>query len=324
MLRSLVGSEMCIRDRIRNASTDEEMIKLKEIIMSGWPVQKNDVPLEIRTYFPYRDELTVQDGVVIRGERLVVPKSLRAKMTEKCHAGHLGINASLRRARDALFWPGISADVRNYVETCGVCASMPVKLTPEPVITNDVPDRPWQRVGSDIMSFDSRNYLITTDCHSTFFEIDQLTDISAETVIQKLKKNFARHGIPEVLVTDSGTQFTSEMFKHFARKWGFDHVMSSPGNHRANGAAEAAVKTTKRLFKRCKAANEDPFLGILNHRNTPTEGTETSPVKKIFGRRTRTNVPIIDAKLDTQIGKKVKEQKEDHVAPKVMLSLIHI
>ena len=94
--------------------------------------------------------------------------------------------------------------------------------------------------------------------------------------------------------------------------------MSSPGNHRDNGAAEAAVKMTKRLFKCCKAAGEDPFLEILNHSNTPTEGTDTSPVQKIFGRRTRTNVPIINAKLETLIGKEVKEQKDDHVAPKVM------
>ena len=66
---------------IREASTDEEMSKLKETIISGWPVHKDDVPKEIRSYFPYRDELTVQDGVVIHGERLVVPKSLRTTMT---------------------------------------------------------------------------------------------------------------------------------------------------------------------------------------------------------------------------------------------------
>ena len=99
------------------------------------------------------------------------------------------------------------------------------------------------------MSFEGRTYLITTDCHSSFFEIDQLTDMSAETVIRKLQKNFARHGIPEELVTDCGTQYTAKSFKKFANKWGFHHVTSSPGNHRANGAAEAAVKTAKRLFK---------------------------------------------------------------------------
>ena len=65
-------------------------------------------------------------------------------MKAKCHAGHLGINSTLRRARDLLYWPGMSTDVCNYVETCGVCASTPVKQPPEPVISRDVPQRPWQ------------------------------------------------------------------------------------------------------------------------------------------------------------------------------------
>ena len=304
-------------DEIRQASSDEEMIKLKETIMTGWPTHKDQVPVEIRAFFPYRDELTVQDGLVIRGQRLVIPKSLRRKMTTKCHAGHLGINASLRRARDTIFWPGMSTEVRDFVETCGICSSMPVKLSPEPVISREIPERPWQRVGSDIMTFESKNYLITTDPHSSFFEIDLLQDLHAETVIHKLKKNFARHGIPEEVITDSGTQFTSDCFKRFAVKWGFHHVTSSPGNHRANGAAEAAVKTVKRLFKRCKAAGEDPFLGILNQRNTPTEGTDTSPVQKMFGRRTRTTIPTISGTLDTATGKETKTKKEDHTAPKL-------
>ena len=102
-------------------------------------------------------------------------------------------------------------------------------------------------------------------------------------MIRKLK-NFARHSIPEELVTDCGTQYIAESFKKFANKWGFHHVTSSRGDHRANGAAEAAVKTAKRLFKQCKAAGEDPFFDLLNLRNTPTESTDTSPVQKIFGR----------------------------------------
>ena len=84
----------------------------------------------------------------------------------------------------------MSTDVRHYVETCGVLT--PVKQPQEPVISRDIPERQWQRIGTDIMSFERRTYLITTDFHSSFFEIDQLTDKSAETVTRKLKKNSAR------------------------------------------------------------------------------------------------------------------------------------
>ena len=166
-------------------------------------------------------------------------------MKAKCHAAHVVINSMLQCAQNLLYWPGMPTDVRKkYVETCGVCALTPVKQPPEPIISRDVPERPWQQTGSD-MSFEGQTYLITTDCH---FSIEQLTDTSAEAMIRKLKKNFARHSIPEEFVkTDCGTQYTAKLFKKFANKWGFHHVSSSPGKHRANGATEAAVKTAKRL-----------------------------------------------------------------------------
>jgi transposase InsO family protein len=305
-------------DKIKLASKhDEEMIQLRQVIIEGWPEHRNQIYPQLRQYFAYRDEMTVQDGIVLRGQRIVIPTSLRSTMKLKCHAGHLGINSTLRRARDALFWPGMSHDLREYVETCGVCASMPVRLTPEPVIARDAPERPWQRVGSDIMTFNSRQYLVTSDCHSSFFEVDHLPDMSSETVIRKLKKIFARHGIPEELITDSGTQFTAETFRIFTQEWEFDHTLSSPGNHRANGAAEAAVKSAKRLFKKCKAANEDPYLGLLNLRNTPNESTGLSPAQSLFGRRTKSTLPMANSKLTTPMSLPAKTNKENHTASKI-------
>ena len=96
------------------------------------------------------------------------------------------------------------------------------------------------------------------------------------------------------------------------------HIASSPGNHRANGAAEAAVKTAKRLFKKCKDVNEDPYLGLLNLRNTPTEGSDTSPCQKLYGRRTRTTLPASNQKLMTSLALKSKQQKQDYMASKVI------
>ena len=77
------------------------------------------------------------------------------------------------------------------------------------------------------------------------------------------------------------------------------------------------MKTAKRLFKRCKAAGEDPFLGLLNLRNTPTEGTDTSPVQKIFGRQTRRTINMTSDRLNTTDSMETKVRKEDHVASKV-------
>ena len=91
-------------------------------------------------YFSYRDELTIQDGVIFRGERIVIPSSLRNSMKEKVHAGHISINSSLRRARDLIYWPHMSTDIRHYVETCGVCAIYADKHPAESMVMTEIPD----------------------------------------------------------------------------------------------------------------------------------------------------------------------------------------
>ena len=83
--------------------------------MAGWPAQKHALPDTVTPLFNYRDELTVYDGVVLRGDRIVIPKMMRKDMLTKLHAGHIDINSSLRRARDLVFWPGMSNDIRECV-----------------------------------------------------------------------------------------------------------------------------------------------------------------------------------------------------------------
>jgi len=128
--------------------------------------------------------------------------------------------------------------------------------------------RPWDKVGTDLFTIHGRDYLITVDYCGHFFEVDYLPDTHAETVITKLKHHFARHGIPDILISDGGPQYTAHAFKRFSENWQFDHVISSPGNSKSNGAAESAVKIIKRMMRKCHADHEDPYLGLLNLRKT--------------------------------------------------------
>ena len=271
--------------RIRDATTtDDSLPTLGQMIMNGWPDQKDVIPENIIPYFTYRDELTVQDGIIYRSDRVVIPKSLRKDMKEKVHAGHLGVNSCLRRARDLLFWPGMSKEIRQYIETCDICATYGDKQPQEPPIVSEVPSRPWQKVGTDILSYGGHDFLITVDYHSNFFELDLLPDMTSNSVIVRLKSHFARHGTPSSLVSDNGTQYTSANFKRFMEQWGIQHETSSPGNSQSNGAAEAAVKVAKRLMKKAKAGGGDLYIGLLNLRNTQTEGLTTSLAQRLLGR----------------------------------------
>ena len=137
------------------------------------------MPDRLLPYFSYRDELTIQDGIIFRGERIVIPSSLRKSMKEKVHAGHIGINSSLRRARDLIYWPQMFTHIRHYVETCGVCATYADKQPAESMVMTETPDLPWQKVGTDLLSWSERDYMVTTDYRSGFFELDYLPDTTS-------------------------------------------------------------------------------------------------------------------------------------------------
>ncbi len=117
----------------------------------------------------------------------------------------------------------------------------------------------------------------------------------SSTVIRKLKAHFARQGIPDVVFSDNGPQYSSRMFKKFSQNWEFTHITSSPGYPQSNGKAESAVKTAKRLMRKAKMSGQDPYLAILDHRNTPTQGLNASPAQRLLSRRTRTLLPITES-----------------------------
>lgn len=150
--------------------------------------------------------------------------------------------------------------------------------------------------------------MVTVDYYSGFFEIDRLYDLKVSTVIRKLKTHMARYGIPDEVVSDSGSQYTSREFKNFAKEYGFNHVTTSPYHHQSNGRAESAVKEAKKILKKTAASKSDPYLALLAHRNTPQEGFGTSPAQRLFSRRTKTNLPTSSNLLKPSVAEDTLEK----------------
>lgn len=294
--------------RIRDATErDPALQTLKALIKQGWP-PKEEVPTSITHYFSHRDELAVTDGLIFRGERLVIPRSLRQEMLHELHRGHTGVEGSLRRARETIYWPSMNGDVKNHSANCEVCREFDIQQAKEPLIPSNIPDRPFQKVATDLFTLDGKEYLVTVDYYSNFWEVDRLLDTHSTTVIQKLKTHFARYGIPDELVTDNGPQFTSSHFTAFTKKWEIDHITSSPHHPQGNGKAESAVKNAKRLIRKTSKANEDPYLAILAVRNTPQQGVESSPAQRLLGRRTKSLIPMTETSLTPDNAYLVKEK----------------
>lgn len=117
------------------------------------------------------------------------------------------------------------------------------------------------------------------DFYSDFIEVKKLEENTSSSVIEFLKEQFSRYGIPDTVVTDNGPQFSSQEFRQFSHDWEFVHVSSSPHHHKANGKVASGVKIAKSLIKKALKDNKDPWLALLDQRNTPTESLGTSPAR---------------------------------------------
>ena len=115
---------------------------------------------ETLPYYYCRDEMTVEDGIIFRGDRIVIPESLRPTMKQRVHAGHTGINSCLQRARTYLYWPGMSEEIWQVSQSCETCLSLQIKQSQQTLILHQIQTSPWTKFGEVIFTIGSTNYLL--------------------------------------------------------------------------------------------------------------------------------------------------------------------
>lgn len=154
--------------------------------------------------------------------------------TKKLHDGHQGITRTRALAKELVWWPGIGEQLARQVKECVTCARF-VNQNSEPLISTPTPSFAWERVGVDLCFINNCHYLVVVDYLSRYPEVALLPSTKARAVIERLKSIFARHGIPETVVTDNGPQFSCTEFDKFAHDYGFGHVTTSLGTLRLMG-----------------------------------------------------------------------------------------
>ena len=158
--------------------------------------------------------------------------------------------------------------------------------------SHTIPDRLWSKISADLFQLDGNNYLVMVDHYSDYIELDSLnTNTSANTVIRAMKRQFARHGIPDELLTDNGPQFESHEYSRFAREYSFTIVKSSPYYSRGNGKAESAVKIAKNILK--KSRKENPYLALLAYKHS------SAGLQRLMSRRLE-DIPTAHQQLTPQ------------------------
>ena len=144
------------------------------------------------------------------------------------HGTHLGIVKSKQRAREALYWPGMSAQIEDKVKDCTACHDYAPAQKKGRLIPSPVPDLPWEIAASDIFAFEGEHFLLLVDYYSKFIEVTKLKDLISLETFEVLKEHFSRHGIPAKLVNVCGSEYKSKEFEIFAKVTALNMPYSKP------------------------------------------------------------------------------------------------
>ena len=266
-------------------------------------------------------ELSISNGLVLRGDKIVIPAELRADVLAAAHEGHPGIVGLLRQLRLSVWWPGMTADATEYVETCGDgCALATAKNSPPPMVVRDTPDRPWQHVAVDykgpiVGNGKSYYFHVMIDLLSRWPEVTVVSSTSFDKLQYKLEDVFALHGVPETITSDNGPPYQSKDWRNFGRQMGFKPLHSSPEHPEGNGVAERFMATIVKTTHAAMAQKKDPKLEIkrrlLNYRNTPHPSTGKTPSELMMGRVIRTRVPRLIKTPKNQILKEARKKDQE-------------
>lgn len=284
-------SEEQKQELITETLKDEELLKLLDFIKNGWPEKITKVPDSIKYFFKFKQYITSDKNLIFMKDRLIIPKTLRLSIVKKLHEGHLGITKMKQTARNLYYWPKIDIHIEDFVRKCFVCQTYQNNNVKEPLLSHDVPDLPFSKIGVDIMEFKKKNYLVTYDYTTKWLDVKLIPSKSASSIINSLLEIFSQFGVPSEIVSDH-VPFDSRECNNFAAEWGFRFNFSSPRYAQSNGMAERGVQIAKKMLTKCSEDKTDLRIALLQYRSSPVSGTHFSPSQLMMNRNLRTKIPV--------------------------------
>ena len=208
------------------------MVKLAKVIQAGWPDQLAEIDPDLHVFWIHHWNLSIVDGVMINGTRIVIPWSLQDEYLKCLHTGHFGVSKFHARAKSTVYWPGIDKDITDLIGHCDTCRQ--VQHAPPSYNEHSLEAcYPSHIFGSDIENIEGKPHVVVVDYHSFFMYERPMPDMSPDTLILALKTIFSESRVPNILITDNGRQYCSEKFKEFSLERSFVHKKKYTANIKA-------------------------------------------------------------------------------------------
>ena len=268
-------------DQLRKSTAqDNQLTRLRGYINTGFPCDKKNLLTDLHEFWPHRETLSVKSGLIICGNRILVPREMRPEMLQYIHEGHQGKERCLLWARNTVFWPKMMYDVQELIERCIICQehgrSQPIIGT-----TQELPPFPWHTLATDIFYWKRMDFLIVADEFSKHFLVRKLANSTSAAVFVELATIVGELGIPHIIRSDNGPCYDSNEFQQFLQCYNITHHISSLHHPRSNGFIERMVRVTKKLMDKAGKEGKPWISGLCEYRVTPQSGNIASPLPLI-------------------------------------------
>lgn len=288
-------------------SKDELLQTVTTFILNGWPRDRKGSDPRLQPYLSRKLELTVVHGLVYWGHRVIVPAAAREQMLELLHETHQGASAMKAVARTSVWWPRLDGDIEQMASNCPSCVQSRPMPPAKPPVNWPMTQEIWSRLHVDFAGpLNGMMILVVVDSHTKWIEAVTMSHATAEATITALREIFSRLGIPRTVVSDNGTQFTSDAFAQFLAGNNVKHLRTAPYHPQSNGLAERAVRTIKDGLKKLQVGSLPTRLArlLFNYRRTPQEDGH-SPSQRLLGYQIRSRLdtclpPPVAFPLSTQ------------------------
>nr|KAG5689431.1 hypothetical protein BaRGS_012253 [Batillaria attramentaria] len=301
----------------QESGKDPVIATVMRYVREGWPLKHAEINEEVRKFQKLSDSLSICNGCLIYGTRVVIPQSLQPKILDLLHIGHFGMERMKQLARTAVYWPGIDAAIEMTSRRCDSCGEHQNKPSKPPVHPWMLPEKPWSRVHLDhAINFMGTNWLVITDAYSKYPCIHPTSSTSTRATLDLLEEDFAHFGYPHTLVSDNATTFVSEEFQSWCKERGITHLTGAPYHPATNGAAERLVQTFKQALRKSSLPPKRALQEFLmQYRRMPTS-CGFSPSELLMSRQIRTRIDtLLPSPAHIAQGKQSKEASKTQVTP---------
>ena len=148
VIDTLLVSYVKLKQIIETQDEDEICKQFKQYCLEEWP-GKHQRPSVLKPCWNERGELSVNRNVILKSSRILIPFSMRREVLDKIHQGHQGITKCTERAKQAVWWPSLSRQIHDMIESCRTCAKHRINK-PEPLCLSPFLEGPWQVLGTDL------------------------------------------------------------------------------------------------------------------------------------------------------------------------------